>query len=245
MVAQFVLLALICLLQVATPPDDGDDEREASSRTIVVDRFEEHPVDGSPLGWKYIYEGRELREVPPEPDNDREYFVIKKEKDGNRFVRAYTEGEATSIIRVNGEDFEWNLDEHPRLRWRWRARELPKDASEREEDRNDAGGAVYVTFSRDWLGRPKSIKYTYSSTLPVGTVVSYGRLRVLVVDSGREKTGKWKQVERNVINDYRQVFGGDPPDKPLSIALWSDSDSVPDGKAEVDFDDLVLLPPRR
>src|SRR5690625_7757155 len=92
-----------------------------------------------------------------------------------------------------------------------------------EASNNDTGAAVYVTFDTDWLGRPRSIKYTYSSTLPVGTVVRFGPLRVIVTDTGADGIGDWRQVDRDVVRDYQQVFGGDPPDRPLSSTLWRDS----------------------
>ena len=151
--------------------------------------------------------------------------------------------EAIRYSQRNGKEFDWSINELPRLKWRWRAHHLPEGASEKGE--NDTGAALYVTFGSDWLGRPKSIKYTYSSSLPVGTVVSFGPLKVIVVDSKREPgLGEWKTIQRNVVDDYHQVFGGDPPDRPLSITFWSDSDTTGD-YAKVDFDDIQLLPPYR
>ena len=103
------------------------------------------------------------------------------------------------------------------------------------------GGAVYITFGTDRLGRPKSIKYTYSSSLPPGSVLRQGSLRVVVVSRG--ETNRWETIVRDVAADYRSLFGEDPPD-PKSITLWSDSDDT-NSEAEVDVDDLVLLPPPR
>lgn len=177
-----------------------------------------------------------------EETRDAGETVEVREENGNRFVRLITNNAALRYTKRNGVDFEWNLKEHPRLQWRWRANELPEGAS--EKDKNDTGGAVYVTFGTDWLGRPKSIKYTYSSSLPVGTTVSFGPLKVIVVDSAREPhLGEWKTVQRRIRDDYRQVFGGRPPDRPVSITLWSDSDTTGD-EAVVDVDDIKLLPPR-
>lgn len=122
---------------------------------------------------------------------------------------------------------------------------LPEGAS--EKDKNDSGGAIYVTFGTDWLGRPKSIKYTYSSSLPVGTRVDFGSLTVIVASSAIEgSVGNWMSVERDLLEDYEDVFGGflkkgTPPDRPLSITIWGDSDSVKDSSI-VDFDDIMLLP---
>ena len=214
--------------------------QSASSGAITVDDFERGVPGSFPEGWVFVGEDEEIRSYE-ETRDDGEIMEVREEN-GNHFVRLITRGEALRYTKRNGTDFEWNLKDHPRLKWRWRAQKLPEGASER--DQNDTGGAVYVTFGSDWLGRPKSIKYTYSSSLPVGTTVSFGPLKVIVVDSAREPhMGEWATVQRRIRDDYRQVFGGSPPDRPVSITLWSDSDTTGD-EAVVDIDDLELLPPR-
>jgi hypothetical protein len=76
-------------------------------------------------------------------------------------------------------------------------------------------------------------------------VVSFGPLKVIVANSAVEpRTGEWKTQQRNVVSDYRQVFGDTPPDEPAAITIWSDSDTTGD-TAKVDFDDIKLLPPLR
>ncbi|MCS3748964.1 hypothetical protein GGQ19_000115 [Salinibacter ruber] len=207
---------------------------------VIVDNFEDDAPGTFPDGWVFVKSDENIQSY--EESRDPGETVEVREEDGNRYVRLITDGEALRYTKRNGVDFEWNLKDHPRLKWRWRARKLPEGASER--DQNDTGGAVYVTFGSDWLGRPKSIKYTYSSSLPVGTTVSFGPLKVIVVDSAREpRTGEWETVQRRIRDDYRQVFGEDPPDRPVSITLWSDSDTTGD-EAKVDVDDIELLPPR-
>lgn len=226
-----LLLAAVGLDHMATAQTQAE-------RRLVVDDFEDHDVGTFPEGWVFVTGSKEVKTY--EETRDRGERVVVKEDDGNKFVRLITKGEALRYTKRNGVDFEWNLKTHPRLTWQWRALKLPDGAS--EKGKNDTGGAVYVTFGRDWLGRPKSIKYTYSSSLPVGTVVSFGALKVIVVDSAVEPgQGEWQSVQRNVTNDYRQVFGGEPPDRPVSITLWSDSDTTGD-KAKVDIDDIELLP---
>lgn len=213
---------------------------QTGGATVLVDDFEEDAVGAFPDSWIHVSESKEIRSY--EQVRDPGETVVVKEEEGNKFVRLITKGQAMRYSQRNGEEFEWNLNSHPYLEWRWRALKLPDGASEKGQ--NDTGGAVYVTFGTDWLGRPKSIKYTYSSSLPVGTVVSFGPLKVIVVDSATEpRQGEWHRVVRNVANDYRQIFGGTPPDRPVSITIWSDSDTT-GGEAVVDIDDIVLAPPQ-
>lgn len=233
-----LLLGVLLMVGGAVPsPEDS------AADTILVDHFESDTVGEPPNQWEYVSSEKEV--LPPrevlEEGGDEQFYVA--EENGNQFVRAVTKGEALRFTVQNGHDIDWNLQSHPRLQWRWRAHTLPEGAS--EKGKNDTGAAVYVTFGKDWLGRPKSIKYTYSSSLPVGTVVSFGPLKVIVIDSAQEpRLGEWKTIQRNVVQDYRQVFGGSPPDRPVSITLWSDSDTTGD-ESKADFDDIKLIPSRQ
>ena len=208
----------------------------AGAGWILIDDFERYRGGDLPA-WRI---GRKSHPFGPRFIDEDEYFVVREEA-GGRFLRGFTRGEAIWISRPNGDGYEWDLATHPRLRWDWRVHQLPKGAREDRKSRNDAGAAVYVIFSRDWKGLTKGIKYTYSSSLPPGTLAEYGSLKVLVVASGLGQRGAWQSVERDVAADYRRAFGKPPPDRPVTIALWSDSDSTKES-AEVDFDNLLLLP---
>jgi len=240
-VALLVIVLPLFLLPADMAPSAAAQHSSSSAEApaaVVVDDFERYPPGTFPDEWVFVNRAKEALTYEETRDPGEE--VVVEEEDGNQFVRVITEGEAVRYTQRNGEEFEWNINEHPRLQWRWRALELPEGASEKGQ--NDSGGAVYVTFGSDWLGRPKSIKYTYSSSLPVGTIVSFGPLKVIVVDSANEpRFGEWKIVTRNIVNDYQQVFGGSPPDRPLSITLWGDSDTT-ESTSKVDFDDIKLLP---
>ena len=203
----------------------------------VLDDFEDDAAGEWPSPWTYVNKDGEYKPLSQIMGERKRFYVV--EEGGNKFVRAYTDNDSQRISLTRERHFDWNLGRRPRLQWRWRANHLPAGASETKK--NDAGAAVYVTFGKDWLGRPKSIKYTYSSTLPVGTEVVFGPLKALVVSSGKEGAGSWQTVTRDVAEDYRRLFGEEPPPRPASVTLWSDSDTTGD-KAEVDFDDIKLLP---
>lgn len=213
----------------------------AAGQTTLIDDFQDYDPGEVPGRWRFLSaQSREYEPLDSFMDDDEIFYIV--EEDGNRFLRGYTKGEAQRISLSNeNNELDWNLKQSPVLSWRWRANRLPEGASERHA--NDTGGAVYVVFKTDWLGRPVSIKYTYSSTLPVGTTVSFGKLKVIVASSGLDETGSWKQVERNIAEDYLRVFGKKAPDQPLLITLWSDSDDTRT-EAEVDFDDIYISPGR-
>lgn len=209
--------------------------------TLMVENFEQEPRGAYPSRWGFL--GTDARMYPLTNEmSAQEQFIVEQEG-ANRFLRLYTRNEAQRITMLSpGAHLRWVLAAHPRFRWRWRALVLPDGAAENRRGRNDVGAAIYVTFSRDLLGRPRSIKYTYSSSLAVGTTFRQGQLRVIVVSSGAEPRGFWRTVERDVVADYAATFGGAAPN-PISITLWSDSDDT--GKeAKVDLDDLELLPAR-
>jgi hypothetical protein len=214
-----------------------------SSPSVLVDDFEEYDDQSLPDRWKYLDEGKlvplESRHMRP---NER-FFVV--DDAGNKVLRVYTNGEAVHLSMVNeAEGFDWDVRSHPRIAWDWRANKLPGDAREDQERLNDTAAGLYVIFAMDglFIRRPRAIKYAYSTTLPVGTLVSYGSLKVIVVSSGLDGIGSWRHVERDVHADYRRAFGGEPPRRPLSLRLWGDSDNT-DSEAEADFDNIMFLGP--
>ncbi len=176
--------------------------------------------------------------LTPAFNHDDEYYRVRS-VDGGKVLEGYTDGKSASIVLPNGQGYEWSVQRHGKLSWRWRALEMPEGASENDKNRNDTGAAVYVTFGTDWLGRPQSIKYTYSATLPVGTTASYGPLRVIVASSAVNGSNRWKTVTRDIAADYRAVFGGNSPDRPVSVMIWSDSDTTKK-KARFYIDDLLV-----
>lgn len=238
-----IIQVLFLMGMLAVFQSSGNLVEKATAQRIVVEDFEGYPAGVTPYEWKQPHKSsRSMRSFPREVDRDNDYFEVISEG-GNKRVRFYTSNESTQIVKLNGEGYTWNLRTHPRLAWDWKATRLPEGAREDDDDLNDSGAAFYVTFDTDWLGRPRSIKYTYSSTLPEGTIAKHGPLRVIVVSSASKGLGNWVHVERDVVADYRRVFGGDPPDEPLSITLWSDSDNTKK-VSEAYFDNITLLPAR-
>lgn len=224
------VLAFVSLAADAEPVDDS------TNAEVILDDFESDTPGKWPSRWRFLASrDREFRPLGSIMNENEKFYVVAER--GNKFVRGYTKGEAQRIS-LPSSSLQWSLSHYPVLSWDWRALQLPEGAS--EDTLNDVGGAVYVSFSRtDWLGRPLSIKYTYSSSLPVGTTISTGNVKIIVASSGADGKGRWIGIERDVVADYRRVFGGEPPDEPYTITLWSDSDDTR-SIGEVDFDNFKL-----
>ena len=135
----------------------------------------------------------------------------------------------------------------PILSWKWRVFDIPKNANEDNKDKNDVAASIYVVFDFGHVlfrKVPKSIRYTWSSTLPVGTELSkfYGNQKIIVMAAGEEGLGSWQSFERNILEDYQRLFGENPPARPLAILLLSDGDDTND-RVIADYDDIVLKSP--
>ncbi|MFO8231864.1 MAG: DUF3047 domain-containing protein [Longimonas sp.] len=236
MSAVLLTIGLSVVLGMGAPADSI-----AQSNGVVVDDFEQDSDGAYPSNWVYVSSDGDVYDVSREMDDDDEWARVQQE-DGRSFLRTYAEGTALRITARNGEEFDWSLNEQPWLEWTWRVRSYPEGGNEKEKSANDTAAAIYVTFGTDWIGRPKSIKYTFSSTLGVGATDQQGPLRVMVIDSPNNRGfGDWKTIRRNIPADYRQLFGEDPPNDPISITIWSDSDTIAGQESSADFDEIRVL----
>ena len=210
--------------------------------TQVLDNFEYPKFLGS-----YpddIWEGRSGL-FYSKTDKKDVYYKIQKE-DENHYLSAEIEGDAVNFgrdtkIKFRGRETNANLRLYQKLRWRWRVHSLPEGSDERKGKTNDSAAAVRLIFRLSISGG-KAIKYIWSATLPVGTVIDDGGLKVIVLESGTEKLGQWVWEEVNVYEDYRRLFGGDPR-PPEAIALLTDSNNTK-SFAKADYDDITFIIPR-
>ena len=87
-----------------------------------------------------------------------------------------------------------------------------------------------------------TLTYVWDGQLPVGTVLPYARsarIRYDVVESGAAHAGQWLRYERNVLDDYRRVFGEAPTGHITSVGVLTDSDDLKN-HAEAWYGDIGL-----
>jgi hypothetical protein len=67
------------------------------------------------------------------------------------------------------------------------------------------------------------------------------RIKIIAVESGREKLGQWLAESRNVAEDYRHLFG-EEPGKVVSVGIMTEADRS--GRAlEAYYGDLAFRSP--
>ncbi len=180
------------------------------------------------------------------------YNVLSE--NNNKFLSARSSGNSIQIAKK----VKWNIKSFPMLSWKWRASVLPKEANEDARGKNDSGASIYVIFQRSrlpflsWEYQPINvIKYVWSTTLPAGKIVYKEKSKLggkiyegyfFVIETGAENTGKWIVEERNVLDDYRKVFGESPKYDPYLIAILSDSNDTK-SSAFADYDEIIIKKP--
>jgi hypothetical protein len=166
---------------------------------------------------------------------ETQYRVVDLEE--RRALSATAEGTASGLIfptRFDPADWPW-------LEWQWKVDGVLEKGDARVRQGDDYAARVYVIFPH-WLPiKTRSINYIWANRLPRDEVQANaftGNAMMLALRSGDEETGKWVMERRNVVEDYRRLFGEDPPDEAL-IAVMTDTDQTK-SSARAWYDDIRL-----
>jgi uncharacterized membrane protein YdjX (TVP38/TMEM64 family) len=203
--------------------------------------------DAVPAGWEALT----FRRIP----RTTRYRVVRE---GDGFVlRADSEAAASGLYRPLDVD----LHAYPVLTWRWKVANVLVKADARRREGDDYPARVYVAFRWDpetasawerarygayrlFHGRyppASAINYVWDNRLPPGTTLDNaytGRAKMVVVRSGPAEVGRWLGERRDVLDDYRRLFGGEPP-RVAGIALMTDTDDT--GERAVAWYDAIVL----
>ncbi|MEX0771497.1 MAG: DUF3047 domain-containing protein [Balneolaceae bacterium] len=204
-----------------------------------MDQFVIDPADFDPDD----DQARIHRHEPFGRKNEAVYERDEKE-DGSPVITATSQNAISSLTTpMTGDphEFQW-------LEWEWKIGSVLEKGNLREKDGDDYVARVYVTFDYDPsnLGLGDRIKYRFFKTFTsfeiplrslnyiwankadVGTIAESpftDWVRYIAVQSGNERAGEWQTERRNILEDYREVFGEEPP--PISgITIMTDSDNT-------------------
>ena len=227
-------LTLLGLAACASEP--RDEAASAARRTTSVPLFSS-VADGAapPPGWRpYI-----LR-----PDRVKTAYSMVR-RDGRVALHATADSASSGLscaVNIDAERTPW-------LRWEWRVDTVHEKATVADDLREDTPARLVVAFGGDmsrlslrdrvffeqvelFTGNElpfATLTYVWDGELPVGSTPQYprsGRIRYDVVESGAARAGQWLRYERNVVDDYRQVFGEAPSGPITSVGVLTDSDDL-------------------
>jgi hypothetical protein len=117
----------------------------------------------------------------------------------------------------------------PMLHWSWRIDEPIAGPSERSRAGDDYAARVYVVFTHGPMPwQMRAINYVWSSRERVGNTwpnAFTSKAWMVAVRSGSVDAGRWQHESRDVLADYRRVFGEDPP-AVSAVAIMTDTDNT-------------------
>jgi len=181
------------------------------------------------------------------------YEVISE--GGRSYLKAGSDASASALIYKK----TFNVYDYPRIRWRWKANNVYKKARAREKSGDDYPIRIYVMFRYypDTANFSEKLMYAAAKALygkyPPYSTLNYvwasredesglitspytDRSKIIVLEKGREKVGQWIDEEVNILKDYREAFGKDPPPT-AGIAIMNDSDNT--GERSVSYLEFI------
>ena len=185
---------------------------------VVIDDWQSQKLGahGIPDGWL----GGQTWGLP-------QHDMTIEENEGHRVLHLKSKIESSALRRdIRGRV---NLKETPVLEWSWKAITLPKNGDCRKKATDDQAAQLYIVWPRfPEAVRSQIIGYIWDSTAPAGSIVKSEKtstVTYVVMRSGAAELGKWITERRNVVEDYKKIYGAQP-DNPGYISIAIDSDDT-------------------
>jgi len=190
----------------SAPSEDGKDPYPAS--VIPLPSILPSPridIAVAPDGGSPVPDGWSLKEFAGKAK-------LKVEKVGSLFAVHLNSDRASFGLH---KDVTVDVSQYPYLSWAWRVDQLPPRGDVRQKETDDQAAQFYVVFPRfPAMVRSQIVGYVWDSTAPAGTVLSSPTNRmakIIVLRSGTDRLGQWLLESRNVLEDFRRLFGDAPP----------------------------------
>ena len=145
--------------------------------------------------------------------------------EGRRALSLKSHDEHSSIAK----EVQVDLGATPMLEWSWKVVELPKGADLRNRTTSDVAVQLLVVWPR-FPGplRSRLISYVWGTSEPVGMMQGSRKtstVTFVILRSGAEGLGRWTTERRDVVADYRKIYG-EAPDNPKVIAISVDTNDT-------------------
>ncbi len=173
-----------------------------------------------------------------------------KEWAGKADVQIVNDGQGQGALRLNSngtstalyKDMSLNIKDSPFLNWRWKVTKIPAGGDVRKKETDDQAAQIYVIFPKfPAKVNSRMLGYIWDTSAPVGAEVTstkFSKIKYIVLRSGANELGKWLSEKRNVYDDYKRLFGEEPP-MVGKVSLMIDSDDTKTS-AESFFGDIYF-----
>ncbi|MDF1525874.1 MAG: DUF3047 domain-containing protein [bacterium] len=184
-------------------------------------------------------------------------YTLDQQEDGESFVKAHSSSSASGMIWLN----EFHVYEYPLIRWRWKVSNVYSKGDALQKAGDDYPVRIYVIFKYDTKDPRVKKKFKYGlAKLLYGEYPFYSSLNyiwanrehqqrfipnpfakeaiMIPLRSGFALAGQWLTEERNILEDYREAFGEDPP-ATAGLAFMNDSDNT--GEASESWIDWIEI----
>ncbi len=232
-----LLIALICMVSLSQADDD---------HTKMAAFSDAKPGSAIPPHWTLNTLPNVIRAT---------HFELVRDETQVTVLQAVSEAAAATLTHKLQVDPVVS----PLLSWRWKVSRVLESADLGQKDGDDYAARVYVVFDYplDKLPLADRVKVSigrslYGQELPAASLCyvwdnrhlvglstwsAYtDRVRMIVVESGKQFAGQWRLEQRDVAADFRAAFGEEAPPI-MGVALAADTDNTGES-VEAWFGDL-------
>jgi len=206
-----------------------------SPESIVVGNFSQaQDLSSLPEGWQPLT----FKDIA----SHTTYRLVQDH--GTTVVEAVSHASSSGLTRK----FPINPLEYPLISWKWKVANTYEKGDVSKKAGDDYPARIYITFAYDagkvglWEQLKfntvkllygeyppiSAINYIWASKAPQGLTTPNpftDRVKMIVIESGSDKLNQWMAEKRDIVADYRQAFGEDPPTI-SGIAIMTDSDNT-------------------
>lgn len=215
----WIIGGVVLLILAGTGQSMGGEGASLLPDEVHVGHFSTmDPSTGFSDGWQSVSMASSWKKT--------DYTLVRTDR--GVVVRAVSDAGVSALGRRCNID----LTEYPILEWSWKAENIVESGRAGVKGKHDFPARIYIDFDYEGLSLyrrlklltlrvlgfdavpTRSISYAWVNHVPVGAVVRSPYvewLRQVAVQSGTTHVGTWVTERRNVLEDYRRIFGEDPP----------------------------------
>ncbi len=195
----------------------------SEEKVIIIDDFEN--------GLKPQWEAKEFK--------GKTIYTIKETEEGHA-LKAESNASASGLIYR----YKYDPKDYPILSWKWKVENIVQRGDATKKKGDDYAARIYVVFPHWFPPLSKTINYIWANKFPKGEYIKstyYARDFMVAVKSGKENIGKWITERRNIYEDFKNLFGDEPPEVG-GIAIMTDTDDTGES-ATAYYDDIRIEKP--